>query len=316
LKLFGPELPRGLRGLSERHPEKQGLKLRPVSPGGARDRLSERHPEKQGLKLRGPARITQGMHLSERHPEKQGLKPPSLTARMVSVRAFRAPSRKTRIETPRKKTMWHFAGWLSERHPEKQGLKPAPIKVWDLAEELSERHPEKQGLKLGDPLQTLFLECLSERHPEKQGLKLISCRIGIECRYPLSERHPEKQGLKPKDSAVLGSSFQAFRAPSRKTRIETMHSSGLLDGLSSFRAPSRKTRIETSLCPVHVVLVYCLSERHPEKQGLKLFPFSAEIIHNTAFRAPSRKTRIETRKDGTIKDYEIDFQSAIQKNKD
>jgi len=37
--------------LSERHPEKQGLKLDEREDDLPRRKLSERHPEKQGLKL-------------------------------------------------------------------------------------------------------------------------------------------------------------------------------------------------------------------------------------------------------------------------
>ena len=60
--------------LSERHPEKQGLKQITPTTSSSIPRLSERHPEKQGLKLEEyqcPLRIH---GLSERHPEKQGLK--------------------------------------------------------------------------------------------------------------------------------------------------------------------------------------------------------------------------------------------------
>jgi len=64
-------------------------------------KLSERHPEKQGLKQQnGVQDIVVPLKLSERHPEKQGLKlywlPYHITPAMSS---FRAPSRKTRIET-------------------------------------------------------------------------------------------------------------------------------------------------------------------------------------------------------------------------
>jgi len=64
------------------------------------------------------------------------------------------------------------------------------------ATDLSERHPEKQGLKLSPPFSFFFVRSLSERHPEKQGLKL-------------------ELRLQVRDS------FKSFRAPSRKTRIET-----------------------------------------------------------------------------------------------
>jgi len=59
----------------------------------------------------------------------------------------------------------------------------------------------------------------------------------------------------------------------------------------SFRAPSRKTRIETRLYGGFLV-DDDLSERHPEKQGLKLA------------------------KEGHICVGDLLFQSAIQKNKD
>ena len=61
--------------------------------------------------------------------------------------SFRAPSRKTRIET-----FYHYGlplveGFLSERHPEKQGLKLISFSICAIPARLSERHPEKQGLK-------------------------------------------------------------------------------------------------------------------------------------------------------------------------
>jgi len=62
----------------------------------------------------------------------------------------------------------------------------------------------------------------------------------------------------------------------------------------SFRAPSRKTRIETFLNYGHGSLHILLSERHPEKQGLKLLKKDKDLRLLSSFRAPSRKTRIET----------------------
>jgi len=85
---------------------------------------------------------------------------------------------------------------------------------------LSERHPEKQGLKLPASNQISHQGFLSERHPEKQGLKPTSFFLNFgHC--SLSERHPEKQGLKHCDIPVEIEYAGAFRAPSRKTRIET-----------------------------------------------------------------------------------------------
>jgi len=61
--------------LSERHPEKQGLKLEAVRTNKSLQDLSERHPEKQGLKPLINIAPLAAPTLSERHPEKQGLKP-------------------------------------------------------------------------------------------------------------------------------------------------------------------------------------------------------------------------------------------------
>jgi len=111
---------------------------------------------------------------------------------------------------------------------------------------------------------------LSERHPEKQGLKLEHGRVAGN-HSPLSERHPEKQGLKLQYWAEVSESLHdSFRAPSRKTRIETTLSCLKWTLLHSFRAPSRKTRIETIGSGWMCMHAHRLSERHPEKQGLKL----------------------------------------------
>jgi len=85
--------------LSERHPEKQGLKhiVTVITFDGLT--LSERHPEKQGLKPINATIDLPPVELSERHPEKQGLKLIFLQRGTGSRNPFRAPSRKTRIET-------------------------------------------------------------------------------------------------------------------------------------------------------------------------------------------------------------------------
>jgi len=54
---------------------------------------------------------------------------------LPQVISFRAPSRKTRIETPKFHSPSFSDGDLSERHPEKQGLKQHMIDfhaVWDV----------------------------------------------------------------------------------------------------------------------------------------------------------------------------------------
>jgi len=68
----------------------------------------------------------------------------------------------------------------------------------DLFTDLSEQHPREQGLKLGIWKASVPGATLSEQHPREQGLKLHSLTR-----------------LKPM-------TFSAFRATSKRTRIETI----------------------------------------------------------------------------------------------
>jgi len=58
LKPTDPYQPIEVEFLSERHPEKQGLKLVIIFPQAVELGLSERHPEKQGLKLNTGVNVT------------------------------------------------------------------------------------------------------------------------------------------------------------------------------------------------------------------------------------------------------------------
>mgnify|MGYP006962354814 FL=1 len=66
-----------------------------------------------------------------------------------------------------------------------------------------------------------LLSILSEQHPREQGLKLPICQL--QCRLPstLSEQHPREQGLKHQDLDEALHFLDAFRATSKRTRIET-----------------------------------------------------------------------------------------------
>ena len=106
---------------------------------------------------------------------------------------------------------------------------------------LSERHPEKQGLKLNFPSSYRLIVPLSERHPEKQGLK-PKPDPHVDDKITLSERHPEKQGLKLWGEKWYKMLIQAFRASSRKTRIETKDDERHPDLLLIFQSVIQKNK--------------------------------------------------------------------------
>jgi len=111
--------------------------------------------------------------LSERHPEKQGLKLAQIKEGDEIRKTFRAPSRKTRIETSSLKEIGGKGRNLSERHPEKQGLKHRILRN-AVSNHVAFRAPSRKTR-----IETVRYICivgdyrLSERHPEKQGLKLL-----------------------------------------------------------------------------------------------------------------------------------------------
>jgi len=86
----------------------------------------------------------------------------------------------------------------------------------------------------------------------------------------LSEQHPREQGLKPGfERSFFRLNGTAFRATSKRTRIETGkdYGGGAVGG--PFRATSKRTRIETRRIKM-TDDVCILSEQHPREQGLKL----------------------------------------------
>jgi len=68
----------------------------------------------------------------------------------VRAVAFRATSKRTRIETTLIIVARSSGADLSEQHPREQGLKLHSPEFDDLPSKLSEQHPREQGLK---PLQ-------------------------------------------------------------------------------------------------------------------------------------------------------------------
>ena len=229
--------------------------------------------------------------------------------------AFRASSRKTRIETWIQKTSQKDKRSLSERHPEKQGLKPCETLVLNLSHVFQSVIQKNKDWNIlharGSRTENNFQSVIQKN--KDWNLWWSGGRLSGQ---ELSERHPEKQGLKLSCAGSrLIESGPSFRASSRKTRIETMM---MRCPMSSricfqsviqknkdwnvpkyifpfspmpFRASSRKTRIETRAGPDISRGISRLSERHPEKQGLK----------------PGGSQGIGTHQD---------FQSVIQKNKD
>jgi len=79
------------------------------------------------------------------------LKLPDEPVALFQIEAFRATSKRTRIETVKMDIPPLEPFILSEQHPREQGLK-LPMWYWsyDILALLSEQHPREQGLKLGD----------------------------------------------------------------------------------------------------------------------------------------------------------------------
>jgi len=86
---------------------------------------------------------------------------------------------------------------------------------------------------------------LSEQHPREQGLKPSDVITGFTTIRILSEQHPREQGLKRDQCFDIPDILRAFRATSKRTRIETWVNGGYY-----------AVQIE-------------LSEQHPREQGLK-----------------------------------------------
>ena len=329
--------------LSERHPEKQGLKhvledkycrIEQTFRASSRKtrietelhgathtpwNLSERHPEKQGLKPFTGAFHAGSSFLSERHPEKQGLKLEDTQVRLRLKSAFRASSRKTRIETLLPEggdfLLHLFQSVIQKNKDWNCQYSPSTSRISFFQSVIQKNKDWNSAGSLTIPGGI----CLSERHPEKQGLKLKK-RVLKPCTLPRFQSVIQKnKDWNPPDPAIWNpaeSGFQSviqknkdwnwspgprpcvrstFRASSRKTRIETPEKGnnrrvrvlfqsviqknkdwnisvpcGVKVVFEPFRASSRKTRIETVILPYSLHMANRLSERHPEKQGLKL----------------------------------------------
>jgi len=61
--------------------------------------------------------------LSEQHPREQGLKHLKNPRAIAAIKAFRATSKRTRIETSQRRSYTPAPIPLSEQHPREQGLK-------------------------------------------------------------------------------------------------------------------------------------------------------------------------------------------------
>ena len=206
---------------------------------------------------------------------------------------FRATSKRTRIETRLSACRWHARGKLSEQHPREQGLKHDGEISHRLALELSEQHPREQGLKLN------VIRSFSAVSPT------------------LSEQHPREQGLKRHRENIALVEPEAFRATSKRTRIETLTLTEYWWRRYTFRATSKRTRIETPPPVYPLSPVHGLSEQHPREQGLKHEDYAEEQLFKYLF-----QSNIQENKDWN---FEVNclcsvyfrfFQSNIQENKD
>ena len=132
----------------------------------------------------------------------------------------------------------------------------------------------------------------------------------------LSEQHPREQGLKPSLRLSILKMLQAFRATSKRTRIETQVSLIVTDvEIQLSEQHPREQGLKHSTCYT-IWNTASLSEQHPREQGLKLAYAPNTILIQEAFRATSKRTRIETVaafEDGDVPHH---FQSNIQENKD
>jgi len=74
----------------------------------------------------------------------------------------------------------------------------------------------------------------------------------------LSEQHPREQGLKHQDLDEALHFLDAFRATSKRTRIETPFRHNFTFSILTFRATSKRTRIETPeiVFREHIQLVF------------------------------------------------------------
>ncbi len=259
--------------------------------------LSEQHPREQGLKLMSCIARTHWVgELSEQHPREQGLKLVPAGAWVPRFQsAFRATSKRTRIET----YIWHYELFqtvvLSEQHPREQGLKHVIHRRGCETAEPFRATSKRTRIETQGPETPDRSRKLSEQHPREQGLK-----PGLQILVLLQESHFQSNIQENKDWNLppLGPNSRlprSFRATSKRTRIETINAAGWGDYRrrcfqsniqenkdwnartqtvpwathQPFRATSKRTRIETSLCHGALRAHWHLSEQHPREQGLK-----------------------------------------------
>ena len=111
-------------------------------------------------------------------------------------------------------------------------------------------------------------------------------------------------------------SFEAFRATSKRTRIETLLGPGLARmQRQTFRATSKRTRIETALVASDhgTVLPFRATSK---RTRIETRNGEFRTATSGSFRATSKRTRIETPKSEFLVSDIAHFQSNIQENKD
>jgi len=207
--------------LSEQHPREQGLKHRLVLDR-ERDTTSFRATSKRTRIETQYRRWPSGNSDSFRATSKRTRIETFVFLVNFNAQfdAFRATSKRTRIETDflhqPSLSLRIFQSNIQEN------------KDWNLQEFdhqrattcLSEQHPREQGLKLQCVANTGVGFTLSEQHPREQGLKHATHPWSI-LPFLLSEQHPREQGLKLDWFWIANATLLAFRATSKRTRIET-----------------------------------------------------------------------------------------------
>jgi len=110
---------------------------------------------------------------------------------------------------------------------------------------------------------------VGEPHPSKQGLKHTRVNQRI-ANFGVGEPHPSKQGLKLGPHINTNPNNCGRRAPSIKTRIETLSAASATGTFSRVGEPHPSKQ---GLKPVNVDnnhTNFRVGEPHPSKQGLKL----------------------------------------------
>ncbi len=162
----------------------------------------------------------------------------------------------------------------------------------------------------------VFLTVLSEQHPREQGLKHQFAGRGTV--QDAAFRATSKRTRIETSSMMLLSMIMnsAFRATSKRTRIETCKSNSIWYDKTAFRATSKRTRIETVKDAVCALRRWNFQSNIQENKDWNTEPACLPGHHFPAFRATSKRTRIETLTENVAKLQKEFFQSNIQENKD